>query len=133
MLQVQALTGSQSGAGHDGEYMYMYIRVKPADYVHIYSLFGDKVPDHKYTIEFDLTSETPCITREDIESVSVQGYPGYYNNGWFASSIITRTKSHCKDYSVLTSNPSLNKWIGYNEDTHQEVGEIFLRLFDYQN
>lgn len=56
-----------------------------------------------------------CITHDDIASMYLKApYGG--NDGWFVTFInIYTAESNESPYTLLTSNPSLNKWVDYDE------------------
>ncbi len=56
-----------------------------------------------------------CVTRGQIVGIYLKALPGGID-GWKPASITTYIAGSSGSYEVLTSDPSFNKWVDYDEE-----------------
>ena len=127
-LYVMAFTSGAGDAGSDSSpYLSVHLRDGAHRRVRFYDRRGDDLSPSKGDIwRFGITSfgfsKSKCITKEDIETVTIEAGG---NDGWNIDSVMTVLHGGLQ-FDVLTANMHVNRWIDGD-------GDIYHRSYTLQN
>ena len=113
MLYVNAFTSDLGYAGSDSSF-YLTLRLKKGETkrVLLYDRPGDDMLSNKgdsWTLKIDSFGfEQLCIRKKDIAKVRIEAGG---NDGWNIDSIITVLRREQDEYTVVTADIDVNRWI----------------------
>ena len=122
-----AFTSGSDEAGSDQHpYLYVYL-TKEAGTVRFYDRPGDDMYSNKgdfwiFNLKTDLGLSDSCITKDDVQSIIIQNGG---NDGWKIESVMT-TLVAGNQYTVVTADIHLNKWVDGNPDVADSSTSITL-------
>ena len=122
-----AFTAESGDAGSDDSpYLYVYVNNKDG-FARFYDRPGNDMSGNKgdfwiFNLNTDLGLTDSCITKDDIQYIYIKNGG---NDGWKIESVMT-TLAAGSQYTVVTADIHLNKWVDGNPD--EAASSTFITL-----